>query len=218
MHPLLAVARDTLGVATGAPPLWLSYANTYATVFLAFLTAINVGLVWRYTVATSRMVQEMKATRQSQADAVEEMRHTREAEVRPVLVPHAALREPGQPLVHFGVKNVGRGPALSVDVIIRWTELQRFRLRCPVLEPGEVRIVKYSGWPSGVTQDPALIPEAERTLRLTGKCLDVGGATHPVDTRAPFFDHWEDNISEELTAQLDAEWRALSKRGPGPVE
>jgi len=182
-------------------------------VVLAVLTGLLVLITAFYAWQTRKMVGEMEATRVAQAAAVDEMRRTREASIRPVLVPHTELLDPRQPQVFFGIKNVGRGPAIAVDVVLRWVELMRFRLRCPVLEPGEVRLVKVGTY--GTDPDP-INPETheagERTLRLTGRCEDVAGVVHAVDSRAPLFDQWENNISEELEREIIAEARASRDR------
>jgi len=118
--------------------------------------------------------------------------------------------DPRQPQVHFGIKNVGRGPALAVDIILRWTEVMRFRLRCPLLEPGAVRLVKVIM--NDIHPDvinPATIEEGERRLILTGICEDVANVEHAVNTWTPLVDRWENNISDEMKAAIEAEWLAL---------
>jgi hypothetical protein len=182
---------------------------------LSILTGLLALTTGYYAWQTKRMVDEMRATRDAQIRSVDEMRRTREAEILPVLVPHTELIDPRQPQVHFGVKNVGKGPATSVDVIIRWTEFVRFRLRCPVLEPHEVRWVKTMD--RDIHPDafnPATLPEGERTLLLTGNCRDVTGTVHPVNATAPFFDLWEHNISDEMARAIEEEWRALRNQPP----
>lgn len=165
---------------------------TLATIVLVGVTIANVRLVRRYTDTTARTVSEMEATRRAQVEAVEEMRRARAASIRPRLVPFAERVDPRQRQMRWGVKNVGVGPALSVDVRLRWWERMPRRLRCTLIEPGEVRLVKVCGddlHPDLI--DPENFVEEELVLILVGTCKDVADEVHAVDERAPLLDQWK---------------------------
>jgi len=160
-------------LAPGAGPI------EYLTASLAFATAV-------YGWFTSETVAEMQAARVAAS--------------RPVLVPVVEEVPPWNGLVRYGVRNVGSGPAIAVDVTLGYLEALRFRLRTPAIEPGEIRFVRTI---EGRAED--LIVPRDNTpagveLVLEGSCRDSSGGSLLVRERVPFVDAWEHKWPDALTS------------------
>src|SRR5688572_3500986 len=117
-------------------PTWImavaTALYTVATIALVFATLQNVRLVRRYTDLTQRLVEE---TRESRGTAV-----------RPLLVPvFQDLQGDDQFFrgykLYWGIENIGTGPAINVDVTLRYGGLSK-RLKRQMIRPGETRMVR----------------------------------------------------------------------------
>jgi hypothetical protein len=123
------------------------------------------------------------------AETVVSMEVARRATFRPVLVPHVQAAPGHAGAVLWGVRNVGQGPALDVNVTLAWAEGLVFELRRPVLAAGDSSFVT-----DPQRNEPSLAFEPLRqthpVLSLTGSCRDVAGTHHEVNLTAPFADEW----------------------------
>lgn len=149
----------------------------YLTAALAFATAV-------YGWFTSEVVTEMQVARVAAS--------------RPVLVPVVEEVPPWNGMVRYGVRNVGSGPAIAIDVILGYRETLRFRLRTPAIAPGETRFVRTS---EGRGQDlilPGDKAPADAQLVLQGSCRDLAGRLHSVRESVPFVDAWGHNLLEAI--------------------
>jgi hypothetical protein len=166
-------------------PFWAQYLAALGPPFLA---AALLVVTWRYTRHTRRMVDEMA--------------ESRKASVRPVLVPmmefSSVFGDRGQG--HWGVKNVGFGPALDVDVSVSYEPGETgFRLKRAVIERGDARWVSTRDdtiKPDYLSLD--VIAQDHPTLYLRGSYRDVLGHTHDAAMMMPFRDRWEFVVPKEL--------------------
>ncbi|MEK7316642.1 MAG: hypothetical protein AAB011_10695 [Candidatus Eisenbacteria bacterium] len=160
---------------------------TLATIALVMVTIANVKLVGKYTETTERTVAEMQATRRAQVEAVEEMRRAREAEIQPVLVPYVRATDLLAGQLKWGVRNVGRGPALRIDVRVRLGRKWDWQLQASALMPGEVRFVRRAGdFGDNVTYSDL----QKHPLQLTGSYFDSAGTEIRAEGAVPFGDGW----------------------------
>lgn len=185
---------------------------TLATIALVFVTIANVNLVGRYTKTTERMVGEAKATSAAQSLAVEEMRRAREAEIRPILVPFAEATELIAHQMIWGVKNVGKGPALRIDVRLGYGGRWWRRLRAPVIMPGEARYVPDPQNPQ--KRDTQYSDIREGPLQLAGSYHDVAGVQIDANGEVPFVDEWTSLARENLRAMVDRQFEELEAEKP----
>lgn len=124
-------------------------------------------------------------------ETVLEMRETREAAYRPVLIPFARVTDHDQNTGVLGVKNAGLGPAMEVNVAMRYGEdygSYVFTLETTLLAAGEERPIRVGS----IQFDKKFHPDLweGRTFRLKGTCKDVRGAVHRVSSSVKANEGW----------------------------
>ncbi|MEK7348970.1 MAG: hypothetical protein AABZ94_08865 [Candidatus Eisenbacteria bacterium] len=150
---------------------------TLATFVLVGVTVANVLLVRRYIATNQRLV--------------EEARKSRAAVFRPILVPVFRELEGDEKFftgykLRWGIENIGPGPALDVDVTIRYGRLAR-RLQRPMIRSGETRrVLDGEGSPRLDLRE-----SDDFTVYLEGTCRDAYGEPHDVWAALPVADRWE---------------------------
>jgi hypothetical protein len=109
-----------------------------------------------------------------------EMRETRRLSIRPKLalqvLPH------GPTYGHLGLKNLGQGAALEVDVTLTFEPLGESRLwRTDVLAPGEQAEFKFPSTAAGAPPfDFAALEHHKVRVLLRGSARDIGWNEHTV--------------------------------------
>lgn len=145
-------------------------ALDYLTGALTFATAV-------YGWFTSEMVAEMQAAR--------------EADVAPILVPYVKIVDQEKNQGWWGIKNVGRGPALGVNVTLSYGEeygSYRFTLESTVLGPGE-EVFAHRKFHADLWRG--------RTFSLKGTCQDVHRMTHAVDVSVSANAGWTPTVNRD---------------------
>lgn len=162
---------------------WASVASAFATVVLVIVTGY-------YAYQNYRMVQEMRTSRS--------------AEVRPKLVPAMDYWEAATAFAR--IVNVGRGPALDVDVQLVYEPGGTPRRYCnPVLLSGEVEIFWGTGGAEAENRvDMDEIVSLHSHLRLSGSCKDVLGTSIPIEERIELRETWR--LLKASSVQLQNDW------------
>jgi hypothetical protein len=142
----------------------------------AVLTAVLVAVTAYYAWQNRQMVLEMRATRN--------------AHLRPHLVPTLHPLVAG--LCWLRLANVGPGAALKVNVDIAlepgdW----RRHWEMPVVTAGEAHDFVPRDTATGSVLRMDTLTERYATLRLTGTCVDATGDIHSIDATIDIREWWE---------------------------
>jgi hypothetical protein len=164
-------------------PTWIMAIGTglytAATIVLVVVTWRNLRLVRRYTDLTKRMVEEMQESRRTV--------------VRPMLVPVfqdlAGADKYFQGIqLYWGVENIGTGPAVNVDVTLRYGSSTK-RLQRHLIRPGETRMVRDG---EGYRARLDLRDSQDYTVYLDGNYHDLFGQRIQAKEELPVSDRWQE--------------------------
>jgi hypothetical protein len=188
-------------------PTWVVSLNAFAVVATAAATLVLAIVTCVYAKHTSVMADATRASSATQERTLEEMRAARRASYRPLLVPHVEAPPNALGGALWGVRNVGTGPALDVDIALGWSRALVFALRRPVIAVGETRFVTNRER----NEEPNLAFEPLRqghpTLLLAGTYRDIEGTAHTANVTAPFRDEWNNNLHEALREMVEQQMR-----------
>jgi hypothetical protein len=187
----------------------VDYLDKHSGASTGLLTFALVLVTIYYAAQNRRMVLEMGKTRAL------------------AILPKLAIefRHIGPNTMDVAVKNVGPGPALAVDIELRFDPADASaapyirRYRQNLLVPGEQQVFA----PPGVLNASLdTIPHTYRAIRLTGSMRDASGTTHVVNETYDNLSEWRDLLHEahRLWTPPEPERRlaeALSKKFESPL-